>query len=111
MAVIRQPKFERAQHAVSGAAQDDVYLSRCIIKNVYERKSLTIHHVQRRLAEFGHRGALADKDGWYGDNTIHAVTAFQTSAQLNPTGIIDASTFAALFAGDPNVIVHIDVAD
>jgi peptidoglycan hydrolase-like protein with peptidoglycan-binding domain len=108
MAVIRQPKFEKAQHAVSGAAQDNVYLSRCVVKNQFERKSLTIHHVQRRLAELGYRAATADKDGWYGDNTVSAVASFQSAVQLTSTGIIDAETFTALFAGDPNVIVHID---
>lgn len=107
MAVIRQPKINKAPHAVSGAAQDNVYLVRCVFKNQFERKSLTVHHVQRRLAELGHSNVLADKDGWYGDNTARAVAAFQRDAGIESTGQMDAVTFEMLFAGDINVIVNI----
>ena len=107
MAVVRQPKINRAPHAVSGAVQDDVYLMRCVFKNQFERKSLTVHHVQRRLAELGHAGALVDKDGWYGDHTLNAVKQFQESIGLEAAGMMDAVTFERLFAGDPNVIVHV----
>jgi peptidoglycan hydrolase-like protein with peptidoglycan-binding domain len=91
--------------AVSGAAKDDVLLSACVFKNVYARKSLTIHHVQRRLAELGYRDAGSDKDGWYGDLTKRAVAAFQKDAKLGESGIIDAATLEAIFDGDPYVSV------
>jgi peptidoglycan hydrolase-like protein with peptidoglycan-binding domain len=35
-------------------------------------------------------------DGWYGENTQHAVTAFQLACQLPPTGRPDAATMAEL---------------
>lgn len=108
MAVVRQPKIKKAPHAVSGAAQDDVFLKRCVFKNQFERKSLTVHHVQRRLAELGHAGALLDKDGWYGDHTLGAVKLFQESIDFEATGMVDAATFERLFAGDINVVVRFD---
>lgn len=108
MAVIRQPKINKAPHAVSGAAQDPVRLSRCVFKNQFERKSLTVHHVQRRLAELGHAGALSDKDGWYGDATALAVADFQAVCGFPVSGQMDAATFERLFAGDINVVVHLD---
>jgi len=91
--------------AVSGADKDDVLLSKCVFKNVYSRKSLTIHHVQRRLAELGYRDAGSDKDGWYGDKTKSAVAAFQKDRKLGESGIIDAATLEAIFDGDPYVSV------
>lgn len=93
---------------VSGQAKDDVLLSRCVFKNMYSRKSLTIHHVQRRLEELGYRDAGSDKDGWYGDLTKRAVAAFQKDSKMADTGVIDAATFEAIFADDPYVNVIID---
>jgi hypothetical protein len=97
-----QPKSESGQ-AVSGNAVDDVYLSSCVYKNEYQRKSLTVHHLQRRLAEVGYDAASGDKDGYYGDNTKLAVEQYQRSNQLEATGIVDERTFNMVFAGDPNV--------
>ena len=72
---------------------------------MYARKSLTVHHLQRRLAELGYGDAAADRDGWYGDLTKAAVESFQGDNKLEATGIIDADTFKRIFAGDPNVLV------
>lgn len=108
MAVIRQPKINKAPHAVSGAAQDPVRLSRCIFKNQFERKSLTVHHVQRRLSELGYAGVISDKDGFYGDATALAVADFQAVCGFPVSGQMDAATFERLFAGDINVVVSLD---
>lgn len=89
--------------AVSGSAVDDVQLSQCVYKNTYSRKSLTVHHVQRRLVEWGYRDAGADKDGWYGDLTMSAVAAFQKANGLDGAGMMNAATLEALFKGDDNV--------
>jgi peptidoglycan hydrolase-like protein with peptidoglycan-binding domain len=94
--------------AVSGAQKDDVLLSRCVYKNAYSRKSLTIHHVQRVLVELGYGEASSDKDGWYGDRTKAAVLQFQKDNGLSGDGIINAETFSAIFAKDAYVNVILD---
>ena len=97
-----------ANAVVSGGATDEVFLSRCVFKNPYARKSLTVHHVQRRLADIGYTVVNADKDGWYGDMTKLAVSQFQADNGLEGDGMMNAVTFEDLFAGDPNVTVVID---
>jgi peptidoglycan hydrolase-like protein with peptidoglycan-binding domain len=91
--------------AVSGNSKDTVILANCVFKNAYARKSLTVHHVQRRLTELGYNEANADKDGWFGDLTKLATTKFQSDKGLPSTGIMDADTFTKLFEGDNNVEV------
>lgn len=96
-------------HAVVGTGStDEVYLSKCVYKNQYARKSLTVHHLQRRLTELGYKEADSDKDGWYGDLTKHAVSELQADRGIEGSGLMNAETFAAIFYGDPNVTVIID---
>lgn len=90
---------------VSGGSVDTVTLGACVFKNKFARKSLSIHHVQRRLVELGHNEAAADNDGWYGDRTMAAVAVFQATESLEATGTIDMATLNALFHDDPNVVV------
>jgi peptidoglycan hydrolase-like protein with peptidoglycan-binding domain len=90
---------------VSNGVTDEVKLSACIYRNQYARKSLTVHHLQRRLGELGYAIALNDRDGWYGDPTRIAVQSFQEDKGIEGDGIVDAATFSAIFAGDPNVTV------
>ena len=97
---------QQVSHVVSGNTTDDVYLNLCVYKNKYARKSLTVHHVQRRLAELGYHDAGSDKDGWYGDLTMAAISAFQKDRSIAGDGCMNSATFTALFAGDPNVTVH-----
>jgi len=94
-----------ANHVVGNGDVDEVYLKQCVYKNPYARKSLTVHHVQRRLGELGYGDAMADRDGWYGDLTLAAVKAFQADEKLEATGNMNAETLARLFAGDHNVRV------
>lgn len=94
------------QAAVTGD-HDDVYLDKCIVKNLHNKKSLTVHHLQRRLWELGFTSAADDKDGYYSDLTIDAVAAFQAANGLEETGIVDEETFKAIFKGDPIVVVHV----
>lgn len=91
--------------AVSGAGVDEVHACQCIVKNVHSKKSLSIHHVQRRLGELGFIEAIGDKDGWYGDGTISAVRLYQEANGLEGDGIVNAATLEHLFADDPNVAV------
>jgi peptidoglycan hydrolase-like protein with peptidoglycan-binding domain len=97
-----------ASHVVSGNEYDEVHLKQCVFKNPYARKSLTVHHVQRRLVELGYDEAAADRDGWYGDITLAAVAKFQKDKKIEGTGVMNAKTLAALFNGDPNVKVVVE---
>ena len=100
--VAHKPK---ATQAVSGNAVDEVLLANCIYKNIYARKSLSVHHLQRRLIELGFKDADADKDGWLGDETVTAIKNFQASKGLDVTGTVDATTLTKIFEGDHNVHV------
>jgi hypothetical protein len=88
---------------VSNGLVDEVYLSKAIYKNNNAKKSLTVHHLQRRLNELGYTSAYGDKDGWYGDGTQIAIDRFRKDNKLKGQGQIDKATFLAIFANDPNV--------
>ena len=110
--VVEEPKHvepvahkPKATQAVSGNSVDEVLLANCIYKNVYARKSLSVHHLQRRLIELGFKDADADKDGWLGDETVAAIKNFQASKGLDVTGSVDATTLTKIFEGDSNVQV------
>jgi hypothetical protein len=100
---------EPAGPAVVGLGEvDDVHLGACVFKNDKARKSLSVHHLQRRLAELGYNEASLDKDGYFGDLTLAAVVRFQAnSKKLEQTGTLDEATFKAIFKGDPNVRVNV----
>lgn len=103
------PNEEQVQeHVVSGQDFDDVRLSSCVFKNSRSRKSLTIHHLQRRLVSLGYGEAGVDPDGYFGDETAVAIENFRKDKKLAGTDPIDAETFEAIFKGDPNVKVIID---
>jgi hypothetical protein len=95
----------KATEAVSGNGVDEVLLANCIYKNAFARKSLSVHHLQRRLIELGFKDADADKDGWLGDETVAAIKKFQASKGLDVTGSVDATTLTKIFEGDHNVHV------
>ena len=103
-AVIEVPVPSAPKAAVSGADTDEVYLANCVYKNTAARKSLTVHHLQRRLAELGYNEAMTDKDGWLGDETKTAIEKFQKDKGFEPNGMIDEATFIAIFKGDMNVV-------
>lgn len=92
--------------AVSGKNVDEVYLAKCVYKNKFERKSLTVHHLQRRLTELGYHDASSDKDGYLGDLTQVAIEKFQKDKGLS-VGQIDEKTFSKIFQGDPHVNVNL----
>lgn len=95
-------------HAAVTGNSDEVYLSKCVYENKYERKSLTVHHLQRRLEELGYKDVVGDRDGWLGELTMMSVNKFQTDKGLEVTDkSIDSNTFSMIFAGDPNVNVNL----
>jgi len=100
--VVDTPK---EKHVIGNGDADDVYLAKCVYKNIYERKSLTIHHLQRRLEELGYKDVIGDRDGWLGDLTMISVEKFQQDKGLAATGKVDADTFRKIFEGDTNVNV------
>lgn len=105
--IVEEPKAHKpkATESVSGNGVDEVLLANCIYKNVFARKSLSVHHLQRRLIELGFKDADADKDGWLGDETVAAIKKFQASKGLDVTGSVDATTLTKIFEGDHNVHV------
>ena len=104
---VPQPEPVVAHAAVTGA-MDEVYLSKCVYENKYERKSLTIHHLQRRLEELGYKDVVGDRDGWLGELTMASVNQFQKDRGLDVTDkSLDSNTFSQIFAGDPNVNINL----
>jgi hypothetical protein len=100
---VPQPEPVVAHAAVTGMV-DEVHLSKCVYENKYERKSLTIHHLQRRLEELGYKDVVGDRDGWLGELTMLSVNQFQKDKGLDVTDkSVDEVTFISIFAGDPNV--------
>lgn len=104
---VEVPRREATQPSavVSGGSVDQVLLKQCVYKNPAARKSLSVHHLQRRLNELGYTDAHADKDGWLGDLTKLAIEKFQKDKHLPVTGTVDADTLKKIFEGDRNVEV------
>lgn len=100
-----RPEAPRASAVVSGGSVDQVLLKQCVYKNPAARKSLSVHHLQRRLNELGYTDAHADKDGWLGDLTKLAIEKFQKDKHMPVTGTVDADTLKKIFEGDRNVEV------
>lgn len=93
-------------YAVVGNSDTDyVYPSKCVYKNMLHKKSLSVHHLQRRLMEWGYPDAYSDKDGYYGDPTKKSVAEFQSARGLEATGMVDYETLTLIFEGDTNVTV------
>jgi peptidoglycan hydrolase-like protein with peptidoglycan-binding domain len=90
---------------VGNGAVDTVKLSSIVYKNLYAKKSLSVHHLQRRLNELNYSEAYGDRDGWFGDNTKSALARFQADNRVGADGLPDLKTLKKLFAGDPNVEV------
>lgn len=92
-------------YVVGGTAKDTVYLSACVYKNPKARKSLTVHHLQRRLVELGFDVAGADKDGWYGDLTATAVGEWQKANKKPVTERLTLDELLDIFKDDPYIEV------
>lgn len=93
------------EHVVSNGIVDEVSISKIVYRNVHARKSLSVHHLQRRLNELGYEDAFKDQDGWFGDNTRTALVKFQEQNKLDASGTVSRSVLELLFKGDSNVIV------
>lgn len=91
----------------SKKSYDPVKLSAIVYKNPASKRSISVWHLQRRLAEWGYTGGLGERSGYYGDKTKNAVLEFQTALGLKATGIVDAETLERVFEGDTNVKVSL----
>lgn len=91
---------------VGNGERDVVKVSSIIYKNEVARKSLSVHHLQRRLFELGYDDAGKDKDGYFGPLTRRALVIFQEKNGLDPNGVPSIATLEKLFAGDPNVEIQ-----
>ena len=101
---VSTPSVPATTHAVvSNDAVDTVHVSKVVVHNKAQKKSLSVHHLQRRLNEWGFTSAYLDKDGYCGDHTISAISAFQTHVGLPVTGAPDFTTLERIFEGDTNV--------
>lgn len=98
-------------YAVVGLGETDTVLYSRAVKaeNAKTRKSLTIHHLQRRLKELGYPEAYADLDGTWRELTTRSVIAWQTDAGHEPTGDLTPEQFSEIFDGDINVTVVLDI--
>ena len=103
---VRDSLPQPAGEAVVGnGVVDTVKVSAIVYKNLYAKKSLSVHHLQRRLNELGYGEAYQDRDGWFGDRTKAALARFQADNKAGADGVPDLKTLRKLFAGDPNVEV------
>jgi len=93
---------EPAGPAVVGLGiTDTIFVSQMIYKNQNSRRSLSVHHLQRRLEELGLK--IEDRDGWLGDSTKKAIFDFQRANGLTETGNPELEHMELLFQNDPNV--------
>jgi hypothetical protein len=93
---------------VGGGTIDSVHLSKCVFKSTTHKRSLTVHHLQRRLMEWGYMDAYLDKDGYFGDLTLKSVNEFRNAHGIVSDVAMDAETLTRIFEGDTNVSVVID---
>jgi len=96
---------------VSGGDTDPIVYSKARKPSpTGNRKSLTVLHVQRALADLGYADAQSAPGGRWEALTERAVTLWQADRGDTVTGVLTREQFADLFEGDPNVDVTIDTA-
>jgi peptidoglycan hydrolase-like protein with peptidoglycan-binding domain len=106
---LKRPTSKKV-HVVSGQDTDEVLASR-IMRNDKARKSLSVHHLQRRLAEWGFLEAVSDIDGYYGELTQRSLEAWQDATGAEHTDTPTHQQLRDLFEGDPNVTLVIDTVE
>ncbi len=95
---VPQSSAPKSGYAVVGkGVQDPVVASIGAGSN----KSLTVHHIQRRLVERGFGEVYRDRDGFWREGTTDALNAFKESQGLQDAEHIDV--LRALFENDDNV--------
>lgn len=93
-------------YAVVGSTDTDwIDNSALVYKNVYSKKSLTVHHLQRRLTELGYDSAGAEMDGWYGDLVQLSMDQWRKDNDLEGEGVPSRAELLMIFKDDPNVSI------
>lgn len=77
-------------------------------KPSFQKRVLTVLHIQRALADLGYAEAASSPGGSYDALTRAAVVKYQISRGDTQTGILTRDQFSDLFVGDPNVTVSLD---
>lgn len=98
-------KMIRGQHTITDNFRDTLHFDQVIIKNVFRKKSLTIHHIQRVLNDLGYTSVNADPDGFYGDGTLDAVRTYQAQTKNDVTGVLTKEQLTLLFEHDDSAVV------
>ncbi len=99
-AKVEKPSAPKSRYAVVGkGVQDPVHISKLGIDG---GKSLSVHHVQRRLAERGYGEVYRDRDGFWREGTEESFTAFRKDAGL-PDDAELRRVLDELFDNDGNV--------
>lgn len=101
-------KRPRAKDSVVGSGDTDpvMYSKARPARPTEGRKSLTVLHIQRRLAEEGI--PVIAPTGRYEATTEEAVRTYQTRLGGEATGLLTRAEFTTLFEGDPNVTATVD---
>lgn len=100
----------RGPHVRGDGETDEVRLDAVEYQNQFNRRSLSVWHVQRRLNELGHSTG-SETGGYYSTQTGGAMEDFQRGCGLSATGMPDAASLARLFEGDPNVTLITEPGD
>lgn len=96
---------------VSGGETDPIFYSKAKVPGPTEgRKSLTVLHIQRRLAALGFTEAASSPGGRFDALTTSAVRRYQETLGDEVTGVLTRDQFEGLFKDDPNVTVTQDTS-
>lgn len=98
-------KVAKGTHTVTTGLRDELIPSHVVVKNIFRKKSLTVHHIQRILIELGYTEADIDPDGFYGDGTIEAVKKWQAHTKNEITGIITEPQLRTLIEFDDSTFI------
>ena len=111
--VSRRPRSKNpagAKGNVYGKGEtDEVFTSRLVF-GATARKSLSVKHLQRRLAELGYPEAASDVDGYAGALTQSSVSKWQEANDFE-VGALTAEQAKAIFDNDSNVTVVVDTIE
>jgi len=102
-----------AHNAVIGSGDTDpvLYSKARVPGRTQNQKSLTVLHIQRRLADEGFAEAASAPGGKYEELTTLAVQKYQESLGDEPTGLLTRAQFEELFRDDPNVTITLDTIE
>lgn len=99
-------KAPKSPHAVVGNGKTDT-VSLSIILDPRQRKSLSIHHLQRRLGELGYQEAVSARDGRLDKLTRNAINKWQADNGREVGADLTMQDLQDIFENDSNVTLAI----